>query len=88
MKDGWSEDKSGNKRHYVDDKIHSINDEPAAIWPIGTKAWYKEGKYHRESGPAWVYPDGHRSYYFENEHYPDITLDLEWILKVEELKRR
>jgi hypothetical protein len=87
MIQGWITDTYENKKNYVDGKIHPINDEPAAIWTDGTKIWYKEGLWHRESGPALIHPDGHRSYYLENEYYPEITSDLEWLLKVEELKR-
>jgi hypothetical protein len=86
MIDGWFEDGFGNKFYYVDGKLHSVNDEPGAIWPDGTKSWYKEGRWHRETGPAWIYPDGRKFYYFKGEWYRDITSDLEWMMKVEELK--
>jgi len=87
MRQGWERDSSGIMRHYVDGKLHSINDEPATIYSNGAKIWFKEGKWHRETGPARIYPDGHRSYYFENKYYSEITSDLEWMLKVEELKK-
>jgi hypothetical protein len=87
MRQGWITNSSGNKRHYVDGKVHSINDEPAIIWINGLKAWCKEGRYHRELGPAYIRLDGYKAYYFENGFYPEITSDLEWMLKVEELKK-
>ncbi len=47
MKHGWEKDGSGVRRHYVNNEIHSINDEPAFLSP-DTKAWYKNGLLHRE----------------------------------------
>jgi hypothetical protein len=88
MKQGRERDSSSAERHYVNNLLHSINDEPAAIYSNGAKIWCKEGRWHRETGPAWIYPDGRKFYLFEDKHYPDITSDLEWLMKVEELKRR
>lgn len=34
----------------------------------GTKLWLKEGKYHNESGPAKIWPDGSVEYWLN--HYP------------------
>ena len=31
----------------------------------GTKYWYKDGKFHREDGPAYIKPDGSQ-YWFAN----------------------
>jgi hypothetical protein len=87
MRQGWETDEWGDKYHYVDGKLHSINDEPAAIYSNGAKIWCKENRWHRETGPALIYPSGRKEYYFEGNCYPDITSDLEWLLKVEELKR-
>jgi|JI10StandDraft_1071094.scaffolds.fasta_scaffold1407532_1 hypothetical protein len=45
-----------------------------AEYPSGTKVWYKEGKYHREDGPAieWIY--GSEEWYLKNISY--IPIDL------------
>jgi hypothetical protein len=73
--------------HYVNDMIHSINDEPAIIWINGLKAWFYENRLHRETGPAFFDIYGTRKYFFEHQVYQGITSDLEWLLKVEELKK-
>lgn len=36
-----------------------------AVFPSGTKKWYKYGKLHREDGPAIEWPDGSVSWYKE-----------------------
>jgi hypothetical protein len=60
-------------------QFHSYNDEPAIvinahielseteeeIEVYGYKAWYKEGKLHREVGPAVIHDDG-REYFYLN----------------------
>jgi hypothetical protein len=33
----------------------------------GDKLWYKEGKIHRENGPAWEFPDGEKHWYKEDK---------------------
>jgi len=39
---------------------------------FGTKRWYKEGKFHREDGPAVEYADGKKYWYKEgNRHRED-----------------
>jgi len=38
-----------------------------AIFPDGRKCWYKEGKYHREDGPAIESLDGTKYWYKECE---------------------
>jgi hypothetical protein len=48
-----------------------------AEYPNGRKEWYKEGKYHREDGPAVEYQDGTKYWYLENNLYtPRILLRL------------
>jgi membrane carboxypeptidase/penicillin-binding protein PbpC len=37
------------------------------VYPNGTKAWYLEGKLHREDGPAIEYANGHKAWYLEGE---------------------
>lgn len=29
----------------------------------GVEVWYKDGKWHREDGPAIIYPSGKKEYY-------------------------
>ena len=88
MKNGWYEERYGCRYHYVDGLYHSINDEPAVINPNGHKAWFKEDMWHRETGPARTWASGRKEYWFRNEVYYEITSDLEWLLKVEELKSK
>jgi hypothetical protein len=38
-------------------------------FPDGTKKWYKEGKYHREDGPAVEFLDGSKEWYREGKHH-------------------
>jgi hypothetical protein len=51
-------DKYGSKCTYLNGKLHSYNDKPAIIYPNVYRAWYKEGRKHREDGPAIIYSDG------------------------------
>ena len=39
------------------------------IYPNGTKSWYKDGKRHRENGPAIECADGNKSYYLNDEQF-------------------
>jgi len=41
--------------HEEEKILHSINDKPALIWSDGDEAYYKNGKLHRENGPAVVF---------------------------------
>ena len=41
----------------------------------GTKYWYKEGKCHREDGPAIEYSNGYKEWYLEDEEYFEINLN-------------
>jgi hypothetical protein len=40
-----------------------------AEYPNGTKHWYKEGKLHREDGPAIIWTDGYKSWYKEGKYH-------------------
>ena len=33
----------------------------------GNKAWYKNQKFHREDGPAWIRKDCHISWYLDGK---------------------
>ena len=52
--------------------------EYVVIYPGGIKQWYKDGKRHREYGPAIEYANGHKVYYYESQFYPEIESDEEW----------
>lgn len=38
-----------------------------ALYPNGTKTYFRNGKFHRKNGPAMETPEGHRMYYFNGE---------------------
>jgi len=35
----------------------------------GEQYWYKDGQYHREDGPAIIYPDGNQYWMLNDKHY-------------------
>jgi hypothetical protein len=41
----------------------------------GTKIWYKEGKRHREDGPAVEYADGEKRWWIEGKIYGRLSLN-------------
>lgn len=43
---------------HKDKKMHSVDDQPAVIYPDGTKWWYRDGVLHRDNGPAVVWENG------------------------------
>lgn len=44
-------------------RLHSPSDEvPAVEHPSGYRAWYRQGEFHRTTGPAIIYPDGREVY--------------------------
>jgi hypothetical protein len=58
-----------------------------AEYPNGAKAWFLNGKLHREDGPAWEYPNGTKEWWLNGKQhrvdgpaieYPDGT--KEWWL--------
>lgn len=47
-------------------QYHGTGDNPAIIFPSGTKYWYKNGVTHRDGGkPAFIHSDGSMKW-FEN----------------------
>lgn len=71
-----------NIAHYTNDQLHSIDDAPAIIYSNGDKYWYKEGKRHRENGPAFITFPGYREYYYNGALLPKIKTNKEleaWI---------
>jgi len=47
--------------------------------PNGYKAWYKNGKRHRENGPACEYADGSIEYWYNGNYLYKIKSDKELI---------
>ena len=47
-------------------------------WESGIKGWYKNGKPHREDGPAWIRYDGYKMWYLEGKIIWDSFNKLEF----------
>jgi hypothetical protein len=41
------------------------------VWPDGSQFWYKDGKHHREDGPAIIYSDGRQYWYLNGKEYSE-----------------
>ncbi len=52
-----------------------INFTGIAKFTGGTKYWYKNGKLHREDGPAIEWADGEKRWWLEGKFYPQINLN-------------
>lgn len=39
-------------------KLHNEGDMPASVAPDGSQAWFRNGKPHRDTGPAYIDGDG------------------------------
>jgi len=65
MRQGLIVDSYGNRRWYVNDRLHRT-DGPAFVGANGTQAWCLNGKNHREDGPAVIYADGDQEWYYED----------------------
>ncbi len=63
MKNGWITAKNGDRKHYLNDRLHNDNG-PAFEGTNGIKLYYKNGKLHREDGPAYI--TEHYKYYYLN----------------------
>ena len=54
----------------------------------GTKAWYRDGKFHREDGPAIIEPDGYQAWWDNGVEYSfddwakELNLSQEQIIKL------
>jgi hypothetical protein len=59
-------DKSGNKRWYLDGKLHR-EDGPAIDYANGDKVWCLNGQLHREDGPAVKYADSYKAWYYQDK---------------------
>jgi hypothetical protein len=63
-------DRHGSIRWYRDYKLNRDLDFPSAIWTSGHREWYKNGKLHRENGPAVIYEDSETEYWLnDNRKY-------------------
>ncbi len=51
-----------------------------AVNIFGTKYWFKNGKLHREDGPACEYTDGSKYWWFEDKPYEQINLKAHIVL--------
>lgn len=59
-----------NEQSEISDNFTGI-----AEYPSGTKYWYKEGKLHREDGPACEWTNGHKQWWLEHKKYHPINLN-------------
>jgi len=69
-----------------------MNKPECETYPNGHKAWYLNGKRHREDGPACEYPSGTKAWYLNGKRHredgPAIELGnghKEWYLDDEEV---
>ena len=67
MKNGLIILDDGDKRWYLNDKLHR-KDGPAAECTDGRKYWYLNGKLHREDGPAIEHTDGYKAWYYHGKY--------------------
>lgn len=51
----------------------------------GYKCWCIDGDVHKEDGPAKIYQDGRKEYWFQGEWHRDIKTDKQWFKKVKNL---
>ena len=63
MKQGLKINSHGTKFWYVNDKLHSEDDRPAAEFTNGDKHWFQYGQRHRADGPAVSFINGQRHWY-------------------------
>ncbi|RTK93560.1 MAG: hypothetical protein EKK64_09890 [Neisseriaceae bacterium] len=49
--------------------LHSKKDEPAIIYPSGTKEWYFYGKLHRLEGPAIIHQNGDKEWWYHGKRH-------------------
>jgi hypothetical protein len=51
---------------------HREGSLPAYEQVNGYKAWYVDGKFHRENGPAVIYSSGAEAFYLNGKYIPNI----------------
>ena len=49
--------------------VHNATKEPDNLIVTGDKFWYKNGKFHREDGPAIEFSDGSKFWYKNGEYH-------------------
>ena len=70
MKNGLIIDELGNKRWYVENKLHRDNDLPAVECTDGDRLWYVEGKLHRDNDlPAIEDSYGDKYWYVDDKRH-------------------
>jgi len=56
----------------ADCKLHRDGDQPAMVWPDGSKFWYRDGKLHRDGDqPAMVFADGSKIWFRDGKRHRD-----------------
>ena len=55
------------------------------VYPSGTKAWYLNGKYHREDGPAIENASGTKSWFLNGTYYTEQQFNDKMNPKAKEL---
>lgn len=65
-------------QEWFDDQgwCHRDGDLPASIHPDGSRAWFRHGKLHRETGPAYIDADGTESFWLNGKCLDLNPLDL------------
>ena len=65
-------EESGYRYVTVDRLLESVGDEPAVVYPDGSKFWYRGGKLHRDGDkPAVVYPNGVQEWWQNHQRHRD-----------------
>jgi hypothetical protein len=82
IEDGYEYDiteyKDGDKVYRLNRLYHRENG-PYLENTNGFKVWAKNGMWSRLDGPARIFPDGRSDYWLNDEFFPEITSDEEWI---------
>ena len=73
----------GTSVWYQNGSIHRNGDKPAFIDADGTLQWRQNGQLHRFGGPAVIYPNSKREWYWRGE---EITQEVDEWLNGEEWK--
>ena len=71
-KDGTNTEKFNGDLYWrnKNNQMHRDGDKPAYIGRDCNLQWWKNGKLHRFSGPAVIYPSGTREWHWRGEHIP------------------
>ena len=69
-------DQYGIQHWYFNGKLHRDNDKPAIVGSNEYKVWCLNNKLHRENGPAIIFTDGTKSWYYNGTKY---TEKIYWI---------